>query len=395
MPDTPRPTTPAAYWRCPACDTPNPAAPYVTTCLGCGKPRPRSAVGAAADAPFIPSSTPAWGKAVWALSWAYAGVVLAALGLIRWVGDGWWGVTLLLFMPRWAFLAPLAPLAAASGLARGYRHWAVQGATALVVAGPLMAVSLPVASLWSSPPPGLPVRVVTFNMGQSPIDVPAFGRWVSDVGADVVFMQEGRRDDPRLVAFLAHGWHLNRLKSIATRFPIVADLESLPQAYESEERYSSAVDRVRVKTQNGTEFVLVSVHLPTLRLGLQRALRGDAAGLKLHAEWWGREMGRTLSLLARDADSPMIVGGDFNMPDDDATMAALRSSFRFAFEEAGWGYGYTRPANYPWVRIDHLLCGPEWSVSWCRRGPHLGSDHLPLAAEFVLPKGLSPPKAGG
>ena len=49
---------------------------------------------------------------VWIITgtYAYAAAVLAALALIRWVGDRWWGVTALLFAPRWLFLAPAVPL---------------------------------------------------------------------------------------------------------------------------------------------------------------------------------------------------------------------------------------------------------------------------------------------
>src|SRR5207245_227724 len=134
------------------------------------------------------------------------------------------------------------------------------------------------------------------------------------------------------------------------------------------------------------EFIVASVHLPTLRPGFQRFLdRRETSGLRLHTAWWGRETSRALAALAETGDLPILIGGDFNMPADDVTMAALRATFRFAFEDAGWGYGYTRPARYPWVRIDHILATPEWSVTACRVGPDLGSDHLPLMAEAVLP----------
>src|SRR5262245_15076796 len=51
-------------------------------------------------------------------TWTYAALVLTMLGLIRWVGEGWWGVTVLLFIPRWVFLVPIAVLALASALPR-------------------------------------------------------------------------------------------------------------------------------------------------------------------------------------------------------------------------------------------------------------------------------------
>jgi endonuclease/exonuclease/phosphatase (EEP) superfamily protein YafD len=315
----------------------------------------------------------------------YALAVLTVLGSIRWGGDGWWGVTVVLFTPRWLFLVPVFGLAAASGLMKCFGQWVLHGAIALVVAGPLMGFNLPVQRLLNPAAGGEHVRIATYNMGMDPIRAGAFAAWAERHQVDVICFQEGVRDDPRLVEFLARGWNVNRRRSIASRFPIVEELEPLPQLYESESRYSSDVERVRVRTPGGREVVVVSVHLPTLRPGFERLFQGDVKGLELHVDWWARELSRTLSLLAEQSDLPTLVGGDFNMPPDDSTMAALRTSFRFAFEESGWGYGYTRPARYPWVRIDHLMASPEWDVISCRIGPDFGSDHLPFLAEFTLP----------
>ena len=44
------------------------------------------------------------------------------------------------------------------------------------------------------------------------------------------------------------------------------------------------------------------------------------------------------------------------------------------------------PGAVSWVRIDHILTTPDWSIAECRVGPDLGSDHLPVMAEVVLPK---------
>src|SRR4051812_45988475 len=85
-----------------------------------------------------------------ASSWLYAAVTVAALFLIRCVGDALWPVMLLLLMPRWLLLGPVAVLAVASGLRRRFGHWGVQGATAAVIAGPLMGASLAVHRLYWS-----------------------------------------------------------------------------------------------------------------------------------------------------------------------------------------------------------------------------------------------------
>ena len=67
--------------------------------------------------------------------------------------------------------------------------------------------------------------------------------------------------------------------------------------------------------------------------------------------------------MAGTGNLPLVLAGDFNLPADDSTMVALRDHFRFAYAEAGWEYGYTKPSNLPWVRIDHILMGPEWSAA--------------------------------
>ena len=320
-----------------------------------------------------------------AATWVYAAVVLGALILIRWVGVAWWGVAVLLFMPRWLFLLPILVLAVASGVRRCFGHWVVQGAVALVVAGPLMELSLPIVQVVQRYPQGEQVRVGTANLGlDGTVDVAALRRWVAGKQLDVVCFQEGDRSSPAFLAFLSDGWHVNRRKSIASRFPIVEELSSLSEESDTGGRYPAFVDRVQVKTPAGATFVVASVHLPTLRPGLYALIDGDVTGLETHVAWWRKEAKRALTLLDESRAVPLIVAGDFNMPADDSAMAALSGSFRFAFEEGGWGYGYTRPAKYPWVRIDHILAGPEWAVTRAEAGPPNGSDHRPLYAELIL-----------
>ena len=321
-----------------------------------------------------------------AAAWAYAAVVLAALGMIHGLGDGWWPVVLLLFMPRWLFLVPVALLAVASGARRCPSHWVLQGSIAAVVAGPLMGATLAVHRLWERVPAGDGVRIATFNMGLSPIRTRELKDWIAARGLDVVCFQEGGSDEFRLRPELPEGWHLSPGSLLATRLPVVAELAPLAVDPQPGRFYNARMERVRLRTRSGREFVVASVHMPTIREGIEGLSQaGDTDGLRRQSAWWGREMARILRALAESSDVPVIIGGDFNMPSDDSTMAALRSSFRFAFEEGGRGYGYTRPVNLPWVRIDHILAGPQWYVVDCRVGPDFGSDHLPLYATVVLP----------
>jgi endonuclease/exonuclease/phosphatase family metal-dependent hydrolase len=337
----------------------------------------------------------AMGRWVMRATWAYAAAVLAVLALIRWVGEAWWGVYVLLFLPRWLFLGPVAALALASGMIRRPApwtgQWAAQAAIALVVAGPLMGLSVPIARLVRPPVEGDRVRVLTYNVGQAKFDDVGLSVMIELGGIDLICFQEWK-NDPAIDSYLSSkGWYRDRTHRIASRFPIVAELGSLPDDSATEQRSTVMLDRVRVRAPSGVEFIAACVHMPTVRWGFNRLRAGDLEGLKLHLAWWRHEMERVASALAEHRGTPLVVGGDFNMPEDDSTMAALGSTYRYAFDEAGWGYGYTRPSRYPWFRIDHLLASPEWEVSRCWVGPDFGSDHLPLVAEFVL---TPPPRSG-
>ena len=417
MTDASPPAASPDFWRCGKCGTPNPRRSYLTTCLGCGAVRSEAPASGekkppkSSTRPVPPKKKiknkhkkakttdtggPRGGRvgAFLALgfTWAYAVLVLMVLVLIRWVGEGWWGVTLLLFLPRWLFLAPVPVLALASGLARRPAHWAIQGAIALVVAGPLMLISLPVHQLFRHEPEGERFRIFDFNRSDFHNDTARMIALFQRERIDLICFQESSAYDKDLEPFFSKGWYRDQSGYVASRFPIIEDLGPLRDELRSGQRYSARLNRVRVRPPSGRDFWVVSAHLPTLRKGLMRSMEGDVAGLKVHIDHWRHEMRRVVDALAEIADRPFLVGGDFNMPPDDSTMAGLRGACLFGFEEAGWGYGYTRPTNSPWFRIDDILASPDWVFTRCWVGPNLGSDHLPLVAEVVLPAARPPEK---
>ena len=389
------------FWHCRQCGTPNPSRPYLTHCVGCGtvrSPGPAPATPRKADpAARVPGGgVRAWiGRGSGLATWLWAVVVLVVLTLIRWVGDGWWGVTVLLFLPRWLFLTPWPVLAIASGVARRPRQWLVQGVVAIVVAVPLMLISLPVRQLWSSSARGFRVRIMTYNQGPYPIDADRLIRMIEEERIDLICFQEGKVGGNAVLDayFASHGWSRDRDRQyLASRYPIVSEMPVPNGTPAMPERYPVILVRARVRVAPGVEFGLVSVHMPTLRFGLYKIMQHDVDGLKEHIAWWNREIERFVDGLDEIRDVPYLIGGDFNVPPDQASMAALTRFLHFAYEDSGWGYGYTRPTRYPWFRIDHILGSPEWTFvrSWV--GPDFGSDHLPLIAEAVLPVPGPPPR---
>lgn len=317
-------------------------------------------------------------------TYAYAGVVLILLVLIRWVGDEWPPVTLILLMPRWLLLVPAGLLVVISGLLGRPRDWLLQGTVALVVAGPFMGLTVPWRRVWLDPPAGTKIRILTYNVAQNAVDPKRLIALLEEEHVDVICFQEGRIRLRSIDPYFEHGWYQDRSRRVASRFPIVEKFTPLPQENLSGERNTAFLNRIRVSTPTGAEFVLASVHLPTLRPGFYRAMECDFEGLRMHRDWWRSELRRVLDQLAETESAPMLLAGDFNMPDDDSTMASLSETFHSAFAEAGWAYGYTRPSRLSWVRIDHIFGSPEWTFLRCWVGPDLGSDHLPMLADAVL-----------
>jgi endonuclease/exonuclease/phosphatase (EEP) superfamily protein YafD len=83
------------------------------------------------------------------------------------------------------------------------------------------------------------------------------------------------------------------------------------------------------------------------------------------------------------------VAGDLNAPDSSVVVRSLLDTgLRDAFATAGMGYGYTwghtlRP-GVSFLRLDHILVGPEFGVADCFVGGAQASAHRPVIADLFL-----------
>ena len=82
---------------------------------------------------------------------------------------------------------------------------------------------------------------------------------------------------------------------------------------------------------------------------------------------------------------PTIIAGDFNLTADGAIYKQHWGDLRNAFGRAGWGTGYTKHTRRWGVRIDHVLTSDDIGTHAAFTGRNVGSDHLPLIADLVLP----------
>ena len=398
MPRLEKSATPPSFWHCGRCGTPNPWASYLIHCLGCGAgrpPRPASVPASSSPEPLPTARRPSslWGRGLSGASWTYGLLILGLVALGLGIGERWWGVTTLLFGPRAILLIPPLLLAVIAGWARRRRLWVVHLATIFLIVVPLMGLNLPFVRLFAHQPEGPRLRVLTLNQGGPRVDGEALIGLIEREHVQLIFLQESYygaegRLAPELEAFLDRGgWHRDRENTIASRFPSFTELEPLADADGPSPYWRARLNRARIGTASGREFLVASVHLPTARPGLNALLAGDLVTFRRHSAWRAERAALAARALADRAGLPILVGGDFNMPPQSPSMrqALAVTGLRDGFQEVGWGFGYSKPVGFPWIRIDYLLASPPWDFVHCWAGPDVGSDHLPVLADLILP----------
>ena len=188
---------------------------------------------------------------------------------------------------------------------------------------------------------------------------------------DVVCLQETNGLQaamfPELTARLL-GYTAVRSREVAilTRFPVLASHETVLPG--TERRLLSAGLDVR-----GTRVTVLNTHFTTV------LLRGGWAAAR------NRREAQLQAVLgeAQETTGPFLACGDFNTPAHGQVYAGLRAVFGNAFEEAGSGFGYTFPARFPLVRIDHVWLRGAHATS-ARVPVSWASDHRPLVVDVAL-----------
>jgi len=85
-------------------------------------------------------------------------------------------------------------------------------------------------------------------------------------------------------------------------------------------------------------------------------------------------------------ERPTIIAGDFNLPVESAIFRRYWGDFRDAYGRAGVGSGHTKETRWWGSRIDHILTSSDVGTRQSFIGRDVGSDHLPLVADLILPR---------
>jgi vancomycin resistance protein VanJ len=93
---------------------------------------------------------------------------------------------------------------------------------------------------------------------------------------------------------------------------------------------------------------------------------------------------QTRSLLELDQKTPVLIAGDFNTPPRGALYSSLRNQYQNAFEQAGWGFGFTYSSRVPVIRIDHVWINSGMRAIRAFAVSETASDHRPLVTDLTI-----------
>lgn len=320
--------------------------------------------------------------------------LLAVVGiwfLIFVVSEQHWLTTALTYLPRSPYLLPAAILLVCAFRWNRKSIWPNLMA-AMIVIGPIMELQIPLSTWNQESPVDSNLKIVSCNVQNFHPDFATVLSEISKCNPHIVAFQEAR-DEHSLLEDYFDGWHSVELAEfwVGSKYP----LKVIGQ------HFNPTIDRmiaitVEVDAPDG-KFVLCNLHQTTPRDSLAdlrlRSLfdRDDQDAVEMSGLLRNNEAFLTREFVSRtDRSTPLMVVGDFNMPQSSSLYQLHWGEFQNAFDVAGFGYGYTAPCRphrfwpdgVPWSRIDHILTSSHWQVLHCDTGRLNGSDHRLIAAEL-------------
>ena len=310
---------------------------------------------------------------------------------IELAGDRLWWTVALLFGPRWVLALP----------ALGLIPWIFlefRRAVIPTIAGFAIAIfglaGFHVGLHRASVDSGVPFRVLELNAEGG-----------SGAARDARIFAEFRAEQPDLIVIAECGPELIRaLQTVTGYHRPDGDTPGLCMLSRGPILSWQRRDPMDIWRQGGAGFIIravVSTPAGPMRVGLVHlATPRHALGNYFDLSELPKQGPLTRANMAqRDEESmlarqwimqgealPTVIAGDFNLTVESAIYKQHWGDLRNAFGRAGWGTGYTKHTRRWGVRIDHILTSDDVGTHASFVGKDVGSDHLPLIADLVLPK---------
>lgn len=257
------------------------------------------------------------------------------------------------------------------------------------------------------------LRVLTCNRGDH--HGHSLANFVAARRPDVVALQDALfahayRSSASEWAGLKHGTQLGQFV-LRSRYPIVKQEMLLADIRTPELgaiMYDRPGARFEIDTGAGGHVVIYNIHLPSPRTNFARYLAWEPwlgavplAGTEarqvreqIQRYWVAQREAMRLFVKSIESETlPVIVLGDWNIPDAGPLYRELTASLQDAHRSAGFGYGFTFPGDVnsflaggqPWLRIDYALCSRDWEVRDCMVETEAGeAQHRAVSATFGL-----------
>jgi endonuclease/exonuclease/phosphatase (EEP) superfamily protein YafD len=214
------------------------------------------------------------------------------------------------------------------------------------------------------------IRIVSLNCAGGSLEA---AREVKRYQPDIVLLQESPSRDA--VQQLARelfgeegGWAHGPDASIIARGNV--------QPYPLSRDEKIFLTHARVTLTDGKPMEVIGLRLspPTVRADLWSpdCWRQHAEVRRFHHEQIKAVMRRIEQI---PLETPVIVGGDFNMPPGEAPLRLLQKRLRDSFRLAGAGWGCTITNEYPFHRIDQIWLSPHLRPTRVRAYRTQHSDH--------------------
>ena len=304
------------------------------------------------------------------------GLSVTAFLLVRWlVGESWGliaffnSIVHLLFLPA-IVLLPLALLLRCR-------------VTVLLVLPALLAFLLGYGAAFmprtARASDGQSLHILTYNMKSITNNFDPLVAIIREADADVVALQElSQPMGEHLAQVLAEEYPYQAMHTFADNpVPGQGVLSRYPIVDDEYWRVHLAMQRVTLSVNGPLVFYNAHPIMPLSRNG------------------FGRRAEEITDLLERAGNEtgPVLLAGDFNMSDQSADYWRMTARYRDSYREAGWGFGFTFPADMPLfsssgylpqhlpplVRLDYVFHDANYDAVEARVWPTSGgSDHMPV-----------------
>jgi vancomycin resistance protein VanJ len=313
--------------------------------------------------------------------------------LIRYFDADLWPAAVALYFPRVLLLLPIPVCSVLLLLVKRRDLLWTQALATTIALFPLMGLVLP--SYPREVDPARAIRILSFNIDSGHAGPERIAAGIERSAADIVLLQESKGASALLKQLLRKRYpHVEQhpYSLVFSRFPIVETTDHDKLALPGRPR-SGRFQRHVVDAPSG-RFVLYNVHpiSPRGMLSVRRfravlhVLRSGAGvgpesirDLEYNVEL-RRSQIEAVANMARRETLPVILAGDFNLPGLSGVFESHLGDFQDGFRVAGSGFGYTFPADLPWMRLDRTLATHDFRFLSFSVDCEGLSDHLCVTA---------------